>query len=311
MSLPGRRTAMAAAAIAILSTMLAALSPRTASPVSGADPAVQISPLSVETGIGETVDVSITITDVTDLYSASVDLSFDPAILEVVDADPGRDGIQIYTGTFPGPSEGPGDVTSNVADNTAGTISYDFTLLDPAPAVSGTGTLATIRFRGKTIGTSPVAFEAAALWDSLNEGIVITDTGGEVLVEDAPTDTPQPTPTQTATSTRTPTPTQDGTNTPTRTATETKTPKPSATAKPTATPKPPKEEVQPTVAVAASGAQPTPSGGALPSAGTGDLPDQVWRWFFLSGAVVMGLATWAFTFRFYARQKESERFWHR
>jgi hypothetical protein len=25
----------------------------------------------------------------------------------------------------------------------------------------------------------------------------------------------------------------------------------------------------------------------------------------------MGLATWAFTFRFYARQKESERFWHR
>jgi hypothetical protein len=41
------------------------------------------------------------------------------------------------------------------------------------------------------------------------------------------------------------------------------------------------------------------------------MPSQLWRWFFLSGAIIMGLATWAFTFRFYARQKESERFWHR
>jgi hypothetical protein len=64
-------------------------------------------------------------------------------------------------------------------------------------------------------------------------------------------------------------------------------------------------------ASSAAGAQATPGGG-LPSAGTGDdLPSQLWRWFFLSGAVILGLATWAFTFRFYARQKESERFWHR
>jgi hypothetical protein len=41
------------------------------------------------------------------------------------------------------------------------------------------------------------------------------------------------------------------------------------------------------------------------------MPSQLWRWFFLSGTIIMGLATWAFTFRFYARQKESERFWHR
>ena len=71
------------------------------------------------------------------------------------------------------------------------------------------------------------------------------------------------------------------------------------------------EATKSTAGVAAAGAKPTATGGALPSAGTGELPAQVWRWFFLSGAVVMGLATWAFTFRFYARQKESERFWHR
>ena len=194
-------------------------------------------------------------------------------------------------------------------------MTYDFTLLDPAPAVSGSGTLATIRFRGKATGESAVTLEAAALWDSANQPITTTSVDGEVQVADAATDTPQPTPTRTATSTRTPTATSDGTNTPqpTDTPRPTKTPKATNTPKSTATPKPPQGEagVDETAAVAASGAQPTSSGGALPSAGTGDMPAQMWRWFFLSGAVVMGLATWAFTFRFYARQKENERFWHR
>ena len=66
-----------------------------------------------------------------------------------------------------------------------------------------------------------------------------------------------------------------------------------------------------TAALAAAAAKPTPAGEKLPSAGTGELPSQVWRWFFFSGAIILGLATWAFTFRFYARQKEAERFWHR
>ena len=315
MSLLGRRTVSVAAAIVVLSMAIGgALSPRSASPVSGADPVVQIDPASSEVTVDGAADVEIVITDVTDLYAASVDLSFDAAVLEVVDADPGRSGVQIFTGTFPGPSEGPSDVTINTADNTAGTIEYDVTLLEPAPPVSGSGTLATVRFRGKAIGTSPVAFESAALWDSLNEGIITTSESGEVQVAEEATDTPQPTPTTASTSTRTPTgtPLETNTPTPTRTPKPTKTTAPSATPKDTAMPNPPMEKPESTkAAVAAAGAQPTPSGGALPSAGTGEMPGQMWRWFFLSGAVVMGLATWAFTFRFYARQKESERFWHR
>jgi hypothetical protein len=315
MSLLGRRTVSVAAAIVVLSVALGgALSPQDASPVSGAGPVVQIDPASAEVTVDGTVDVDIVITDVTDLYAASVDLSFDAAVLEGVDADPGRSGVQVFTGAFPGPSEGPSDVTKNTADNMAGTIEYDVTLLNPAPAVSGSGTLATVRFRGKATGTSTVAIEGAALWDSLNQGIMTTSASGEVQVAEEATDTPQPTPTTASTATRTPTGTPRETNTPapTRTAKPTNTPRPTATPKNTATPKPPQEKPESTkAAVAAAGAQPTPSGGALPSAGTGGMPEQMWRWFFLSGAVVMGLATWAFTFRFYARQKENERFWHR
>jgi hypothetical protein len=59
----------------------------------------------------------------------------------------------------------------------------------------------------------------------------------------------------------------------------------------------------------AAGANPTAQN--LPSAGTASNPSQLWRWFFFAGALILGFSTWAFTFRFYAQQKESERFWHR
>ena len=325
MSLLGRRTVSVAAAIVVLSMAIGgALSPQNASPVSAADPVVGIHPASAEVALDGTVDVDIVITDVSDpprLYAATVHLTFDPAVLEVVDADPTRPGVQIFTGTFPCPSEGPCVVQTNAAYNTAGTIDYDVTLSAPALPVSGSGTLATIRFRGIATGESAVSFQTANLWGQTLQPIscASTDgscagTGGSVTVAEAPTNTPQPTPTAASTATRTPTGTPRETNTPapTKTPKPTKTPRPTATPKDTATPKPPMEKPESTkAAVAAAGAQPTPSGGALPSAGTGEMPEQMWRWFFLSGAVVMGLATWAFTFRFYARQKENERFWHR
>jgi len=319
MSLLGRRSVILAAVVVLSLTIGAVLSPQTASPVSGAGPVVEIDPASTQVAIDGTVDVDIVIADVTDLYAASVHLTFDPALLEVVDADPGRADVQIIPGSFPGPSEGPSDVTANSADNVAGTIDYDVTLLNDASPVTGSGTMATIRFRGKATGTSAVTFQGAALWGQ-SEGIITTSANGEVVVADAATDTPEPTstavPTTASTATRTPTGTPRETNTPapTRTAKPTNTPRPTATPKSTATPKPPKENPEATKAagaVAAAGTQPTPTSSALPSAGTGGMPAQMWRWFFLSGAVVMGLATWAFTFRFYARQKENERFWHR
>jgi len=319
MSLLGRRILAPAAAVVVLSmAMGGALSPQSASPVSAADPVVGIDPASAEVALDGTVDVDIVITDVSDppgLYAATVHLTFDHSVLEVVDADPGRAGVQIYTGTFPCPSEGPCVVQTNTADNTEGTIEYDVTLANPAPPVSGSGTLATICFRAKATGTSPVALQSAALWGpGPSDNIVTTTASGEVQVGEAATDTPQPTPTSASTATRTPTGTPRATNTPapTRTPKPTNTPAPTKTPKSTATPKPPMEKPESTkAAVAAAAAQPTPPGGALPSAGTGEMPGQMWRWFFLSGAVVMGFATWAFTFRFYARQKESERFWHR
>jgi hypothetical protein len=275
-------------------------------------PTISIDPTQATLAPDGTVDVDVVISDVTDLYSAYVQLTFDPTLLEVVDADLGREGVQVSPGYFPGPSEGPGDITTNIVDNVAGTIDYDFTLLNPSPAVSGSGVLATIRFQGKATGESSlVVGNTSGLWDLAHDPIAATTSDGTVEVTAAPTDTAVPTDTVNPTTSVTPTRTRTATAGATRTPQNTSTPRPSATPTNTRVPNPPMSQPQATAAVAAAGAQPTPSGERLPSAGTGDLPSQIWRWFFFSGAVILGLATWAFTFRFYARQKEAERFWHR
>lgn len=310
-----RRPLSWAGAVALsLAALCLSASPRLGAPAaSAAGPTVSIDPAQASTLPDETVDVTVVIADASDLYSAYVHLTFDPALLEVVDADDSRQGVQVFPGTFPGPSEGPGDVTTNAVDNAAGTIDYDFTLLDP-PAVSGTGVLTRIRFRGKANGESAITLEQADLWDAAHQPIAATTADGAVQIGDAPTSTAAATRTPAATATRTNTPTPGPTRTPqpTRTPKATATSRPSATPTDTPAPSPPMDKPQPTTAaVAAAAAKATPAGEKLPSAGTGELPSQIWRWFFFSGAIILGLATWAFTFRFYARQKEAERFWHR
>ena len=211
MSLLRRRTVTMAAVIAVLSAMLAAaLSPGFSTSAEAQGPTISIDPASAQVAVDGTVDVNVVIADVTGLYSATVHLHFDAAVLEVVDANPSADGVQISPGYFPGPSEGAGDVTQNVADNSAGTIDYDFALLNNAPAVSGSGTLATIRFRGKAIGPAAITFQSAELWDSSHQPIANTTADGQVQVAAAATDTPQPTATSAATSTTAPTATLGG-----------------------------------------------------------------------------------------------------
>jgi hypothetical protein len=81
---------------------------------------------------------------VVDLYGAAIELAFDPAVVEVVDADPGTAGIQIAPGTCPSPDF----VVQNSADNSTGAILYDVRSLSPSPPCSGDGVIAQITFHG-------------------------------------------------------------------------------------------------------------------------------------------------------------------
>ena len=114
---------------------------------------------------GQTVDLDIRVEQVTDLYGGRVQLSFDPSVLQVRDADPrgSAPGVQIRPGDFLDPFNQ--FVLVNQADNTAGTIDFAVTQLHPATARSGSGVLATVTFEALAQGSSAVHFVDVRLGD--------------------------------------------------------------------------------------------------------------------------------------------------
>ena len=182
---------------------------------------VLIDPPSSEVAVGGTTTVNIRIDNVSDLFGAEVHLTFDPALLEVVDANPSTAKVEIQPGTFLSP-----DFTAqNEVDQAAGKIDFAIALMPPQPLANGSGVLATITFRGKAANTSAIRFVNVLL--AAPEGVPISAStqDGSITV------TPDITPTMTPTATPTATPV---TETPTPTATPT-------TATPTSTPTAPTE----------------------------------------------------------------------
>ena len=202
---------------------------------------VSFSPSDSIVTIGEVFDVHILIANVSDLSTVDLNLEFDPAVANVVDANPAT---PVAVEIFPG-NVFPGDVPlGNVADNVSGTIGYSI-LHSSSPAFTGSGLIATVRF--VAVGSGSFALEFSDPFD-----LILTDTSftqipadweaGSVTVLAAVTDTPTPTSSDTPTATPTETSTPMATATPTsdQSATPTDTPQATTTATqtqaPTATP---------------------------------------------------------------------------
>jgi hypothetical protein len=122
---------------------------------------LRIVPQTLKIRVGEVATVDLTVEQVSDLFGAQVHLTFDPAVLEVVDADTSEEGIQIEPGTLPTPDF----VVQNVANNQAGTIDYALTQLKPSEPRSGDGLLARVTFRGKKAASTQILLEQFMLAD--------------------------------------------------------------------------------------------------------------------------------------------------
>jgi hypothetical protein len=110
----------------------------------------------------ETIPVEVRVNDVVDLYGVDVKVAFDPHVLEVVDANPLKEGIQVQDGGFLSPDF----VVSREADNAAGALEYATTQVSDSLPVSGSGVLFTIRFKAKSSATaSALHFTQAQLTD--------------------------------------------------------------------------------------------------------------------------------------------------
>lgn len=159
-------------------TLLLTLFAHPAGPALAADPVVRVMPAAPTVQVGQTVVVSITVDAVTNLFGLEFHMQFDPAVLEVVDANTAVPGVQIAPGSFLSPDIAP----QNQANNTVGTIDFALSQTSPSTPVSGSGTLATITFRGRAAGSSTVAFTSVSLSNNVGATITASAQNGVVTV---------------------------------------------------------------------------------------------------------------------------------
>jgi hypothetical protein len=135
-------------------------------------------PNPAEVSVNGEVTVDVMISDVADLYGASLTIAFDQTLVEVVDMDGGASGVQIDPGSCPIPDF----IVQNNANNSTGVINFDVSSLAPSPPCNGTGVVASITFRGLAEGNSPLVFTDWLLSDTNGFEIPATASSGEIVI---------------------------------------------------------------------------------------------------------------------------------
>jgi hypothetical protein len=140
---------------------------------------VYFDPPTRQVAVGDVFLLDVRAQNIGDLYGFETTVRFDPAILEVVDADAGEPGIQVSLGSWwPGTTL----IIVNDSDNSSGEIDLAASLQNPEPALNGGGVLMSIPFRAKAQGSTPLWFAALKLVDSTATVIPTSRQDGEVTV---------------------------------------------------------------------------------------------------------------------------------
>jgi hypothetical protein len=146
-----------------------------------ADTVISIQPSLPVHSVGSLFDVFVDISSVTDLYAFQFDISFDPAILSAASVTEGSflngGGLTFFI--------------SGTINNIAGSItSIADTFLSPLPGVSGSGTLADLKFQALAVGTSSIGLSNVTLLNSTLSEIVFNLNNGSASVTSS---VPEPT----------------------------------------------------------------------------------------------------------------------
>lgn len=148
------------------------------------------------TAPGRTFQVGITVRDAADLYGAALDLTYDPAVITLIDRDDDpQNGIQ--PAVSEGPFLGEGGTTPTVfatalEDDRQGRLLLGVVRRGPALGASTAEPrlLATARFRARARGTTSLSIERATLSDSGDGRLPLTTSSATLLVATAAIDAP-------------------------------------------------------------------------------------------------------------------------
>ena len=120
---------------------------------------------------GSTIQVPVSIRNVENLYGFDITIRFDPSIVQVMDADPAKEGVQVSLGNF----LDPGLLLFNIVDNEAGTIRFTMSQYNPSEPKNGNGILLVIKLTGVKEGESNVEITDLSL--STRDGVEIVAAG--------------------------------------------------------------------------------------------------------------------------------------
>ena len=148
-------------------------------PAAAADGGASAGPVAEKPAVGvdEQFNVAVEVRNVNGLMGTTFELSFDPDLLEVTDADPATDGAQIADGIIFAGKSGFMPLV-NEADNPAGTVKYSALVTKLASEFTGAaGTIAVIKFKAKVPGSAEIKFNAGSL--SAPGGLELSGAGGD------------------------------------------------------------------------------------------------------------------------------------
>ena len=131
---------------------------------------VSIEPPSQQIEPGETISTTVYVTDVADLFGFQFTVSFDTAVVKVLDVDAGDFLVSAYP-------------IVKIIDNSGPTGTAEYGLFQQGgTGQTGDGILAVITWEGVGTGTSVVYFEDLLLGDSTAEEIPATAQHGDIGV---------------------------------------------------------------------------------------------------------------------------------
>lgn len=139
---------------------------------------LKVMPQTRQARVGEDVTVELRLEQVAELYGTEIHLTFDPNVVQVVDADSTQEGVQIEPGVFPRPDF----VVQNAADNQLGQVDYALTQLPPTEPGKGDGVVARITFRAQKAGMSQIYLERFMLANTRGESIQAVPQHGQIRV---------------------------------------------------------------------------------------------------------------------------------
>ncbi len=126
-------------------------------------PIIAVEPTDVVGVPGDLLEVDVTVTGVTDLYTYAFELHYQPA-LRILAA------VKVIEGDFLGPITGEPEFSYDI-NHLAGIVKVGDTLTgDDTPGITGSGTLATIRFSVLEAGEGPLTLVNTVLIDDSLDG---------------------------------------------------------------------------------------------------------------------------------------------